>query len=1125
MLWALLQRRCFGRRVTTVPIALYHDRSRVVAGTLDVERIVDDVQGYAMFSAMQDAPPAFTRPDGGAIELTDGGVKDIAARVHKYLEERLAAFRLSFHRIRGLTEVLRDLIDDGAAWWADDAARAPVGRLRVFAGRLTECYRLETLERIERDARALDTGHIRAFLERLPVEIEDHRRRLSDISPVARGLEPERVENAKAVAARLTAPSGPLAVLGCGAEGVALRDGARVLKVFDYWKPSDTTSASSYLRSLPGAWAGARCLYPLLDFHEAGHHAVLAYPFEASEPYTGGHGPGMVELLAECRRYGVVCRNLHPDNLRVVDGRVRLIDYGSDIRPLESEREYAMMCRRAWLSYRWADRADLKASMRRALNGAEVPELDGFDRFHEAVRRVTGRHELTEDVVLDMVGHARRVLDYGCGNGWLAGELAHRGIEVLGYDPDRARRSGWRSLERETDNLRFMNERSSLTAAAPFDLVVCRRVLCTVESDAEMREILNDLRALVSERGRVVVTVCDPHFTFSGASPEARRELPPDARYEDTFTWRKAMRASGRVRRDVHRPERTLRREFARAGLAVSRRVEVPSVDLERFEPMSEHLAFELRPMPPLSGEVTLLVKACAMEAATLGVQVPHLVSQLEGPREFAERILVIDTREEGFLRQHTRGGLHELRNEARRLVGAGWIDRIVEGPGDGEAAAALHRRWFAVPATRAHAATGAQVASTLAGLDACRTRYVLHADADVMVGRLDRSHDVLADMLAVMASDPGALTVSFNIATDRDRPYSERGPAGAWRTETRAGMVDLTRLRGVLPLPNRLDGDRLALPWHRALDRAVEQGAGRALRGGDRRTFYVHPPNPRKRNEAEWLAALDRIEHGVLPRIQWGKVNWTGDLADWMGPARHEPFVFVVSGRNVPPGRFRRCIESMARQTGAQWGAVLFDDASDTRIAEHFEIACASLGARCTVVRNRRRCGLLANVVTAVRTICTDPESIIVTLDADDALIGDRVLERLAVEYGRGADVTVGSMLRTDKAADYPACFDRPRERRGGNVWQHLRSFRKRLFDAVPDEALRLDGEYVDIASDWAFMLPMVEMATHPVHIAEPLYLYDPSGIGKGAGRAVREATIARIVAGVPAAPSIGSR
>ena len=47
--------------------------------------------------------------------------------------------------------------------------------------------------------------------------------------------------------------------------------------------------------------------------------------------------------------------------------------------------------------------------------------------------------------------------------------------------------------------------------------------------------------------------------------------------------------------------------------------------------------------------------------------------------------------------------------------------------------------------------------------------------------------------------------------------------------------------------------------------------------------------------------------------------------------------------------------------------------------------------------------------------------------------------------------------------------------------------------------------------------MSPIVEMAAHPVHITEPLYLYEPSGMGKGAGRAEREATIGRIVAKVP--------
>ena len=48
--------------------------------------------------------------------------------------------------------------------------------------------------------------------------------------------------------------------------------------------------------------------------------------------------------------------------------------------------------------------------------------------------------------------------------------------------------------------------------------------------------------------------------------------------------------------------------------------------------------------------------------------------------------------------------------------------------------------------------------------------------------------------------------------------------------------------------------------------------------------------------------------------------------------------------------------------------------------------------------------------------------------------------------------------------------------------------------------------------------MLPIVEMAEHPLYIVEPLYLYEPSGVGKGAGQEVREATIGRIVTKVPA-------
>ncbi|MDE0419630.1 MAG: glycosyltransferase [Gammaproteobacteria bacterium] len=1119
MLWALLQKRCFDRRVRTLPITAYQDRSKVRAGSLDVERIVDDVRGYAMYSALEDTGDVFVA-DGSNIRVAEDAVGLFSARAAKYLDERLAAFSLSFHRIRGLARILADLVH-GDSWWSEPLYRDSVDRLRAFAERLGACYRTETLERIQRESRSLNDKGVADFLHDLPAHIECHQSRLSESNrlALAAGLEDERVANAKAAARRLACPGGALTLLGSGKEGVALSDGQHVYKVFDYWwKSSSMLEAPELLHSFVGAWRGTRHLYPILDFRRAGHRAVLVYPYEHTEPYSGGFGPGLIGLLEECWRSGIVCRNIDPDNLRVIDGRVRLIDYGSDIRALsrDDEDEFKIMCQRAWMSFRWAANPHLDKVMRKALTDSDIPELDGFERFHEAVLRVTEQYKDTaaHNAILGMAGDSLWVLDYGCGDGKLAQALAERNAGVVGYDPDEARALRWQA--RGAANLRFTHDPADAVGDGPYDLVVCQRVLCTIEGDDVLRGILRDLRASVAEDGRVVLVVCNPHFAFGGSTPEAGRELPDGARYERTFTYRKTMRDSGRTREDVYRPERMLRREFARANLTVRNRVELGTVDLARFEPASDELLFDLAPMPALP-EVTLLIKACAMEASTLDVQVPHLVSQLESPRAFSERLLVLDSREDGFLREHgDGGGLGRLREAANALQDAGWIDRILVGSGDGEVAASVNRRWFGVSSPRAHAETGAQLASTLAGFEACSTRYVLQVDADAMIGRRDRDHDYLADMFAAVRSDPDALTVAFNIAMAEDQPYTPEGADGPWRVEVRASLIDLQQLVDARPFPNRVDerSGRLVLPWHRAVDRAIQGGAGRSYRGGDRRTFYVHPPNSRKDDPTPWFGVLDRVERGVVPAGQVGEPEWVGDLPAWLEPRRREPFVFVVSGRNVPAGRLCRCIESMRRQRGEDWGAVVFDDASDSQFAEYFEIAWKPLEDRCTIVRNRRRQGLLANLVTAIRHVCADPETVVVTLDADDALIGKGVLQRLATEYRRGADVTVGSMLRTDKAATYPVCFDNPRRHRGGNVWQHLRSFRKRLFDAIPDEDLRLDGEYVDLANDWAYMLPIVEMADHPVYIEEPLYLHEPSGTGKGADRAEREAIIARIVA-----------
>src|SRR3546814_5130981 len=120
---------------------------------------------------------------------------------------------------------------------------------------------------------------------------------------------------------------------------------------------------------------------------------------------------------------------------------------------------------------------------------------------------------------------------------------------------------------------------------------------------------------------------------------------------------------------------------------------------------------FELEPVEePM---VSLLIKACAMDARNLAVHVRHLVSQLEQPRVFKEVLLTLDAKKNNFLRQHDQSDYACLLREAEILRNEGWIDRIVIGPSPGDAAAALNRSWLGHDCTDTHAINGADRKST----------------------------------------------------------------------------------------------------------------------------------------------------------------------------------------------------------------------------------------------------------------------------------------------------------------------------------------------------------------------------------------------------------------------------
>ena len=529
-----------------------------------------------------------------------------------------------------------------------------------------------------------------------------------------------------------------------------------------------------------------------------------------------------------------------------------------------------------------------------------------------------------------------------------------------------------------------------------------------------------------------------------------------------------------------------------------------------------------LIPKPAVVSEVessvTLLIKACAMDAAFLTVQVRHVVSQLERPRRFAEKVLAIDSFRGPYLRQHCVGDWQRLLREAEGLVQAGLLDRVVIAPDDAATTTAINERWFNVSCPKTHCIRGVPVTPQLWAFEQVHTRYILQCDVDVLIGRCDLTHDYLADMLAA-AEPPDVLGVSFNISHPADagfRPYD--APPGEFMPEVACGLLDLERVLACRPLPNSLTDGRLALTWYRSLQRYQRERGLRTPRGGDPRTFCVHPPNTWKHDEDALDRVRDLVAQGCVPSPQFENWALAGTPNDWRYAPRHESVVFLIRGRNTPLEKIERCLGSLAMQNDQNFGIVLFDDASENGTTAVLPHLLKPFVGRYTLVRRRRHHGYIPNMLTASRDIITSPDSLMVILDLDDALLHRSVVRLLRKETATGADVILASMFRPEKPLKlYHPDFVDTRSKWGGEVWIHLRSFQKRLLDVLPVEYLKLDEKWIPHCEDSATMIPLVEMAVKPVYLPAYLYFHQRTTQKTPALRAVKEGIVRQICAKPP--------
>jgi len=208
--------------------------------------------------------------------------------------------------------------------------------------------------------------------------------------------------------------------------------------------------------------------------------------------------------------------------------------------------------------------------------------------------------------------------------------------------------------------------------------------------------------------------------------------------------------------------------------------------------------------------------------------------------------------------------------------------------------------------------------------------------------------------------------------------------------------------------------------------------------------------------------------------------------------------FVIITTAYNNKAW-LERMLHSVLNQKSSNWRLIYIDDASNDGSVELARKRLETEGTRVRLVTNHSRIGLLANLNRAVST-CADDE-VIVSVDGDDWLIGEHVIETLTEIY-KDPDVwlTYGSYQNDSDGSRGMYSRELPRVIVEKNLFRkypwassHLKTFKTWLFRRINPEDLRIDGEYFRVTTDHAMMYPMLEMSgLHSRYIEKILYVYN---------------------------------
>ena len=959
----------------------------------------------------------------------------------EYFTNRLVKYVTSFYRINGLLSIINDnkYID-------------------LFANQHLQAFVHNAVSYMQEDAVSLAFASLQ-------------RKLFVQTKMLEKDLIQSRIEH------KFSLSPNSLRLLGCGAESIVFTDELYVYKYF--FNPLENVD---FLKKIGNSFNACGQLYAL-DFFEIDDATTIRYPYEQSAPYESGHAREFAELLRFTKENGFVFDNYKKDNFVVANGRLKLIDYGKSFLPYSEELQQKSIKRVfEMLRYPFLDENGFQQIIKRSYQNDTTFIDDGYELL-EAVVNHRYKEDLHDDIVLNLVDEyiPQNVLDYGAGKCKIANALSQRyDVAVFDIDMETVQKRALPQVE--------IFDNAESIPSEKYDIVLNNLVLCCVENKTA-EQIVRNIVDKVKNGGHVLISICNPFF--NNVHNTELRTSGLLGKYNQTETFIKQTTIGTPTRKEYHRPIEFYLNLFERYGLRIEHIVEGRGANLDTLFPIAEHLIFVCKKahIPRVYKDCSLMIKTNPMEHKSIYRNIRHIVTTLEKGGRFETRVAVVDlTTTENRARRYDNDDACILKRELECAKANGLLDKIIYADNNLEEEANIYNKYFGIKIHNGHAANGQGLYATLLGFESIDTKYVFQTDSDILYCNKDSA----AFLKGLDSLRRGVVTATIGIATGKSGKeiYGKR-------TEVRTSFINLQKLQKRLPLPNTILEGMAELPWHRALDKVLQPKESVRLKNKD--VWFVHPENTQKQGINFISYVEDCVAAGKAIPAQYGQVNLQEDKQAWAEQTDASVVVYI-RGYNTPCEKLKRMFDSLKKQTYQNFQIVYVDDASTNESAEYAKFLLAYdkyFSGKNIAFFNDTNVGELANFVFVMQNVIKNKDAIVINLDNDDYLVNDRAIEIIIKKFDEGAEITCGNCFRFDKPLKkYKVeSFEKVWERGGDNIWLHPKCFRRYLFDSIDIEKdLKMDDKFVDVNTDFAFMLPMIRVAQQKVFIEEVLYYFEPS-------------------------------